>query len=253
MRQLTTNTSPTKHHRLWPVTLCSFLALVILLGLGAWQVERRAWKHELITRLAAAAAAEPVDLATAGANPSEFLRVRVSGHFLAGERHLFSMLSGAPGWRVISPFETTSGTVVLVDRGFAPQDLKDTVGRLTTDGDAITIEGLVRYHDDSRSTFTPDNRPDEDAWYWWDIPAMANSFRDAGVVSGDVLPFVIQKAEGSTAVAWPMPTAAVPELSDRHLGYAITWFGLAACLVVIYAVYVGRILRDRKGAGRSTR
>lgn len=237
--------SQTRRQRIWPITVASLIATAILLALGTWQLDRRAWKHDLIQRLEASIEAAPVPLDEVQGQPGEFLHVTAKGRFLPVERHLFATYNGAPGWRVISPFELANGMIVLVDRGFAPQDMKDTTAGLKT-GQEVTISGVVRYHGDDRTMFTPDNRPGEDVWYWWDFPALADSLALPPDRRQRIGTYALQLENGGEASGWPRPTRAVPELSDRHLGYAITWYGLAASLVVIYLIYIRRVVQSRK-------
>jgi len=236
--------------RLWPVTLASLIALAILLALGFWQLERRTWKHALIARIDAALAAEPVDaenlIGTGHPWPQDFTKVTATGRFGQAERHLFTSYEGRPGWRVISPFMLNNGQAILVDRGFAPQDNKGTLEKLPQ-GD-VSITGVIRLHEEGQGLFTPDNQPQQDLWYWWDLGGLIRSLSPA-VEGRPVLPLVIQMTPAQSganiaAQGWPQPTPARPELSDRHLGYAITWFGLAACLIGVYLVYVRSLLRD---------
>ncbi|WP_137390075.1 SURF1 family protein [Rhodoligotrophos defluvii] len=230
--------------KLWPVTVASIVCFAVLMALGFWQLQRREWKHDLIARIDAALAAEPVELTSIIGSghpwPQDFTKVRATGSFGRAERHLFTTFDGAPGWRVISPFMLANGQAVLVDRGFAPQSVKNTVQHLP-EGE-VTITGVVRLHDEGKGLFTPENRPAQDQWYWWDLPALAKSLADT-TAGYDMLPLVIQFLPGQRKQGWPMAIPARPDLSDRHLGYAITWFGLAACLLAVYAAFVRSVLR----------
>ena len=65
--------------------LAALIALAILLSLGTWQIERRAWKEDLIARLIRQTKAEPVAPPKAAdwvPAQDEFRHVRVSGRFL---------------------------------------------------------------------------------------------------------------------------------------------------------------------------
>src|SRR5215475_3387325 len=67
--------------------LIAFAAFSVLIALGVWQMERRAWKNGLIARLEAGLSAQPSDYNPAkpeGAEAREFMLVRASGEFLNG-------------------------------------------------------------------------------------------------------------------------------------------------------------------------
>ena len=68
----------------------------LFLALGAWQVQRLAWKNDLVARVAARAHAEPVAAPGADTWPAlqadpaadEYRRVRLGGEFLHGAEQL---------------------------------------------------------------------------------------------------------------------------------------------------------------------
>jgi surfeit locus 1 family protein len=233
--------------------LMTTLGLAVLIGLGTWQLERRAWKLDLIERIEARAHADPVPLAAAKrrweeSGDIEYVRLRLTGRFLHDhERHLYTVADGRAGWQVITPLETPAGEIVLVDRGFVPEDRKDAVSRR-----AGQVQGSVRLTGLARaagrpSWFTPDNRPGLNRWFWRDVPGMIASLpREQGARAA---PFVVEAESAPVPGGWPRGGATRLELPNRHLDYAITWFGLAAALIVIFALYARRRLSPPPAAG----
>ncbi len=239
---------------LLPVTLAALAALAILVGLGVWQLQRLAWKEGLIATLEQRVDAEPVTLAEAEGRAErdgreiDWLRLRVSGRFVAADTlYVYATQDGMAGWRAVTPFESEAGRTVLVDRGFVP----DTVLRAEGAGSppaegSVEVMGLARIHGEGQGPFTPDNDAAANRWYWWDIPAMA---RVLGLdASGTVTGFVIEAEPGawSGAGPWPKVVRREPALPNRHFEYALTWFGLALCLVGVYAAFVVSRLTGRE-------
>jgi surfeit locus 1 family protein len=205
------------------------VALAVLLGLGFWQLDRLQWKRELIATIEARANTAAVVLPEA---PQEFTRVTASGTFDHGrERHVLAQThEGAVGVVVVTPLLTDDGRLLLVDRGWVPDAARDMVGR----GEGReSLEGLVRLPPRPNS-FTPENRPEDDQWFRIDPAAMAGA---------EALPFYL---EASTAEAdgWPQPRQRALSLRNDHLQYALTWFALAAGLLVVYVLF-------RRQAGRA--
>lgn len=224
------------------LTVLTLIGLAILIGLGVWQLQRLHWKEHLIATVTARETAEPVSLEEAIAREKrgedvEFLRVRIQGRFEhANERRLYTVRGGAAGWSLITPLETAEGTTVLVDRGMVPVPLEDPATRSETQKpDAAEVTGLVRLSE-TPGIFTPDNDPERNRWYWRDVAGMARSISGAEAV--DIAQFLIAAEPSDGPAALPRAEAGLPELSNRHLAYAVTWFGLAATLLTVYVAYI---------------
>ena len=228
-------------------TAFSAAALALLIGLGLWQLQRLEWKQGLIAQIEARAHAEPVALgkalarARAGEDVS-YLRLHVEGRFdNAKERYLFALSDGTPGWHVITPLATPGGEVVLVDRGFVPNAFKEPSSRAQGEiADAVTLIGLARTPD-TQGLFIPDNELAENRWFWRDLGAMSKSMFPAG--APDIAPFILEAERSDIPGGWPLGGQTRLDLPNNHLQYALTWFLLALCLVVIYVIYVRGRLR----------
>ena len=228
-------------------TAFSAASLALLIGLGVWQLQRLEWKQGLIAQIEARAQAEPVTLkealtrARSGEDVS-YLRVRVEGRFDNGkERYLYAVSDGTPGWHVITPLATHDGAVVLVDRGFVPNAFKEPSARAQGEiSDDVAVTGLAR-NPDSQGRFIPDNEPAENRWFWRDLGAMSKSMFPAG--APDVAPFILEAEQSNIPGGWPLGGQTRLDLPNNHLQYALTWFLLALCLVVIYVIYVRGRLR----------
>lgn len=190
---------------IWP-TVAALPVLAALIGLGTWQVQRMHWKEGLIAERAAGLAAPPIAPAEIGPD-REFRRVRATGTF-ANERTIFltaRVRNGEPGYHAVTPLVLRSGGSVLVDRGWVKTRTAPPAA-----GEAV-VEGFVR-KGGRPSGWTPDNDPTRNVWFYVDAP-------------------------------YYIDTAPPPELPNNHLGYAVTWYGLAAALAATYGVWISRRLR----------
>jgi surfeit locus 1 family protein len=97
----------------------------------------------------------------------------------------------------------------------------------------IELTGLLRMPS-TKGTFTPDNEPQHNLWYWRDLDGLIRATFAAGD-RARVPAFV--DAEAAALGGWPKGGATLLELPNRHLEYAITWFGLAAALIAVFAAY----------------
>jgi surfeit locus 1 family protein len=219
-------------------TLMTVPAVLVLLGLGTWQVQRLHWKEGLIAQREAMVAAPPIapPQTRAEAEQNEFRRVADEGALL-NDREIYLAAasdSGESGYQVLTPLREPGGRVIFVNRGFVPLPLKDPTRRAAGElSGVVHIAGLLRVPPNEKPTFfLPDNRPDLDLWFWVDLPAMAHA---AGVP--DAAPFYIDADKTPNPGGWPRGGVTLLELPNNHLQYAITWYALAVALIVIYVVY----------------
>lgn len=235
------------------LTISAIAALAILVSLGVWQLERRDWKHALIERIEARADAPPKPLTDVLARwrrdgDIEYMRVRMTGELRADkEFHIYTIRDGVAGWRVVSPFETAAGPVVLLDRGFVPERLKDSdsrAGQPVPDGQ-ITVTGLARGPGEA-NLFTPESEPSRNRWYWRDLGGIVAQLGPE--MRARATPFFVEAEADALPGKWPRGGITQLRLMDRHLSYALTWFGLALTLIGVYTAYVvSRFRASRRG------
>jgi surfeit locus 1 family protein len=231
--------SPNKVSRRWLVpTVTTLAGVALLLGLGTWQIERLHWKEGLIAAREQRLDAPAIDLPS-GDDPAavEYRRVHVTGKFLYDrEMYLASRtLNGETGYHVMTPLRPAAGTPVLVDRGWIPLYRKDPASRPESRPEGqSTVDGYVRLPDRT-NVFTPPNDPDNNLWFSIDLAAMA---RYAGLAA--VRPFYIQAGPAADPKTLPIGIKLRVDLPNDHLQYAITWYALAAALLVTYIIYMRR-------------
>ncbi len=223
--------------RLWPVLLAAGVGLLILLSLGVWQVQRLAQKNAMIAAIDASLASPPVPLdeALAGfldGKNIDYRKVKALGHFAPREPlRLIATLGGGPAWELVHGFEQPNGAPVLVNRGRIAE------GKALpppVPGE-VEIVGLVHWHDKGRGVFDVDNKPNENRWYWWDVVAMSQQFSATHLDPNYVVLDLIPGSPGTEGLQVDPPKA---NLRNNHLGYAITWFGLAAALLAVTGVFL---------------
>lgn len=226
------------------------VAFAVLVALGLWQLERLDAKEALIARMSQRAAAEPVSLAQVEemmnrGEDAEFVRVSATGRYLhERELYVFATSGSLIGWRVVTPLATETGRHILVDRGFVPSELRHPGQRPDSRPTGpVTATGAVRFYRSGQGPFTPENDPLGNVWHWWDLPSMADA---AGIP--EAAPFVLQAEPQPSDPPWPRAIRSDPSaIPNRHMGYALTWFGLAIVLVVMTGVYFARRWREGEG------
>ncbi|MFN3350697.1 SURF1 family protein [Pseudorhodoplanes sp.] len=218
----------------------TLVGLAILISLGVWQLQRKAWKEALIATLDAQIKAPPVPLPPASEWPSltaansEFRRVRlrVEPMAQAAPAYLYTGASALrtdvkqPGYFVFAPFRLPDGTAVVINRGYIPEGSK-----IGAQSGADEITGYIRWPE-TPGLFVAKHDAKDDIWFVRDPAAMAKARG-----WGSVAPFYIDQEAPVPPGGFPKPGPLTVRLKNDHLGYAITWFGLAGTLVGVFAVW----------------
>ena len=227
---------------LWQIgkALLLLAALVILLGLGTWQVERLQWKEGLLADIAARKDAPTVPVSAieamaASGGDIEYRVVTASGHYLNDkERHFLATYDGDPGYHIYTPLQLDDGRYVFVNRGFVSTEAKEPEkrkqGELTGEQ---TVTGLARAKLTGRPDGMPDNDLGKNIFFWKDLDVMAES---VGLPKDKVLPFFIDADKTPNPQGLPIGGVTIIDLPNNHLQYAVTWYGLAVALVAIVAI-----------------
>lgn len=207
-----------------------FAALCLLLAagfaaLGIWQVERRAWKLDLIARVDARIHAPPVALPRRSAWDQDlaYTRVTATGTFRHDRETLVQAVTerGA-GWWVMTPLDTSAGTLI-VNRGFVPADRRAPASRGAGQvAGPVTVTGLIRTTEPG-GAFLRANDLAAGRWYSRDVVAIARARALA-----PVFPFFVDADATPNPGGYPVGGLTVVAFRNAHLMYALTWFGLAA-------------------------
>jgi surfeit locus 1 family protein len=235
--------------------LATLVALAILLSLGVWQVHRLAWKESLIARVDSRLNAAPVPAPGPAEWPSldlaeeEYTPVSVTGTF-AHDREIRLVYAltepkgpfGGLGYLVVTPLTTPDGWTVYVNRGFVPEAKKDAASRAEgeTAGETTVVGLLRRPH--GRSWFTPADNPAKNEWFSRDPALFAAA---EGIAPSSVAPYLIDaRFDPALPGGLPQGGETIVSFPNNHLQYAITWFGLAAALLGVFAVFAWRRARS---------
>jgi surfeit locus 1 family protein len=210
--------------------------LAVLLGLGTWQVQRLQWKLGVLTQLAHAEAAPPVPLP---ADPTPYSKVVVAGHLRSDLATLYGAevrdTTTGPelGGQWIVPLERPDGDVILVDRGWVPD--RRTRPLDLPDG-SVSVTGFVR-PGDTPGMFSARDDVAGRRFYTLDPAAIG-----AALGLQHVAPFVLVAMGPTPPLGYPDPAQHLPQPPNNHLSYAITWYGLAVALMVMFLLWARKVL-----------
>ena len=219
------------HSKLIFPLLFGTVGIIILCGLGTWQVQRLAWKTKIITDIAMKIGAEPRELPKdRNEEKDQYLSVSVTGIVQPKEIHILTSLKNiGPGFLVISPLKLLSGKVIMVDQGFVPEVQKNSLRRRGK----ISVIGNLLWPNEIDG-FTPSPNTEKNIWFGRDLKIMAEYLGTDPVllVARDVSPSGMPSTQGVGV-----------HIVNNHLSYAITWFALAG---VWFGMTILLVYRMRK-------
>ncbi len=247
----------------WFTVFCA-ATFVLLVTLGTWQVKRLQWKAALIEKVETNMAMEPIvmigkdewDISVVGgkihreieefgtkppqlSSEFEFRKVKLSGLLLHKQQiELIGKYHGKKvGTHIITPLQLETGQIVLVNRGWLPEDSEL---KTQSDSEPTMVEGLIMPPHRKPWRFLPQNQPEKNIWLWEDAEQMAGYIKNTG--SLEVSPVLIRQT-GPEDSSDAFPTILLSDkinIRNDHLEYAITWYSLALIIVVMYFIYIRR-------------
>ena len=231
----------------------TLVMVIAFTSLGVWQLQRRVAKHALIAALDERLAKAPAPLPPTSLwnmfapVREEFRRVTFTATYAdLPDAMVYSSGSAVrgdvagPGSWAFLPARLPDGETVVVNAGFVQNTMQDraqqdrAVNRLIT-GEPVILTGYIRFPE-STDRLTPKEDRAKRLWFVRDHVAMS---RALGWSEGGkpVAPFYIDLESPVPDSGIPKPGPLQVRLKDDHLQYAITWFTLAAAVVIAFGVW----------------
>ncbi len=222
--------------RLILLALASLPVLALLLTLGTWQLRRLQWKTDLLAAIAAAEAGPPQPL---GPAPAPYSKVVATGRFDHAREALLSVeVRGAIlGSRLLVPLLRADAPPLLVDRGWVPLERTATLDRPTGE---VAVIGYVRPADPREWVSATDDVPGR-RFYVFDPLVIGAALDLPGTLPFGLVALAPPgQPVGNSPGTLPAAARSLPRSTNPHLGYAITWYGLAGALVGVAVVFARR-------------
>jgi surfeit locus 1 family protein len=198
--------------------------IFIVLSLGTWQVFRLNSKSQLISDLENNLKRNSVDFNVD--IDKEYTKVLLKKKNLKSKIFLYHLNKGEIGFKVIIPYEVNSSLLVLVDKGWIRKDKINSIKNSLLNDDMI--EGYTKKIREKK-LFTPKNNIKEDFLYSVEIDNLKKS------LNKNIYPLlIIQTSKTKKDI---IPNDYRVSLSNNHLQYAITWYGLALFTIIFFLYY----------------
>lgn len=212
--------------------LVTLPVLAALLGLGTWQAQRLAWKAGILARIDAAEASPAQPLPT---DPEPFTKVEVTGRLDHAREALVGIeVRGATlGARLVTPLLRDDAPAILVDRGWVPLDARGAIDR---PAEEVRVTAWVRPVERVGMFSATDDIAGR-RFYTFDPTVIGPA-----LALPRLAPFALVALGQGPGL--PQADRRLPRPSNNHLGYAITWYGLAVGLAGVFLVWARRRLKD---------
>ena len=217
---------------LW-LTIVTLPTLMVLIGLGSWQLQRLQWKNDLISSFEARSGADAIAVPSNNAELAdlEFSSLALDGVFQHDKETLLTGRSyeGNAGFHVVTPMLLDDGRIILINRGWVSEDYRDPAKRAFSQIDGKTsVAGILR-RPGVKGYFVPENEPENGFWFTIK-PDEINNFLKINAEAE----FYIDELNIDEKLKIPMPANGKITIPNNHLQYAITWYGIALGLLVVY-------------------
>lgn len=218
------------------VNLRFFIVLsitLVLISLGNWQLERLEEKESFITKIKHNTASPPRQI---GENDTLELydKIELRGHFLNDVVFLYGRRSAYPekdGYYLLSTFKDTFGNIYLVSRAWLSQSIKNEISSIPSQSEEIITTFVMQ--GEVKKFFMPDNDSKNNIWFTIDLEEAKNKL---GITNQNFYLMQLNANDLPTGF-YPLTSNYLAVVRNDHLEYAITWYCLAALLLLMYFLY----------------
>ena len=219
----------------WPLTIATLIAFGILLTLGTWQARKIGPKTDLLAKIEAGLAAEPLPLPVHLDDPTvlDYRRVSFTGT-LADKTPIkvfATSKDGKAGYHIYLPVEKRHGRSVLVNFGWVPAEMAEIPA--LPKGEMLEVTGVLR-QSALPGSMTPANDAARGQWFTADVFEMAAAF---GLGTKEFYHFRVIADAGLLAGPYPVGGQVRVDIPNDHFQYMLTWYGLALTLVGVYIAF----------------
>lgn len=217
---------------LWAIAL---LATALFARLGFWQLERADEKRDMLSKASGALssrAPKPLSAIADEARSMEYDWVEVEGRFAEAPAVLLDnqQRNGKVGVRAYRVFVLNDGLPVLVDLGWTALPGDRTLPRVARDADRDRLAGLMMPPPGQGLNMGAPVRQSDDTLLATtiDLPALRVALKLPALAPRVLRP------DNDPTLGYARDFDILPNTlpPERHIGYAVQWFGLAITVLI---------------------
>jgi len=226
-------------------TVIAFSAIVIMLSLGFWQLERKVEKDERLESIKIAKQSENITMQQAFSDIEAFQDYVVTANGQPIEKYFYidnKIVEGRAGFHVLVPYKTDSSVVMLNLGWLAATGLRSELPKFKLPA-FDKVQGILYIPLNNRLVSETNTQ-------YGEFPALLQQVDLAEIskhLNIDVLPAVLRllPEQSDFSREWK-PVVMSP---DKHLGYAVQWFGLAVAGLTVYLLSVVKWMQGPSPTG----
>ena len=212
------------------------IAFIILISFGNWQLKRLSQKTHFIQAIETNIQNPPLSIEAINIEIPHYSKIELEGQFIEDKNiFLYGRRSASPekdGYYLLSPFKTLNNDILLVSRGWIPQTTKENFAKYSPSTETVKITGIALPHE-TKNFFVPENDKERNIWFNIDL-MMAQE-----IIGTNITDFYLMQI-GSTDLpegGKVLSTTHLNKVRNDHMEYAITWYSLGACLLILFFIY----------------
>lgn len=218
-------------------TLVTIAFLYLLISLGQWQISRADYKDEREQLIEQRHDESPVALADAPTEQTAQLYMPVKTQGVFDDQHQIYLdnrvVNHKAGYDIYTPLKLQDGTAILVKRGWIQQGrTRDDLPDISIDQASVNVRGILSRVPSSGLILSENVNRFEN---WPTVVQYIDLHQLEQVLGYKLFPSILILDKQSDHAYHQQPIK-FNMTSDKHLGYAFQWFGLAVALITIYFV-----------------
>lgn len=221
--------------RLWIFFGLTVVAIICCIRLGFWQLYRADQKKQMMQQHQQLAKQKPKFISK-NSQPVQYQPAKLTGRFISPLLYLDNQhYQHQFGYDIISPFRTNDGLIVLVNRGWVAGDVtRQSLPKIETPSQSMTIRGYAYYPNANNWRLGPQveiRQGDRYLLQQIDINALNR------LLPQPLANYTLRlqpNISGGFVCSWKI----VAMSPNRHVGYAVQWFVMAFCLVIMISYFL---------------
>ena len=203
-------------------TIFVYLTILLLFALGSWQLQRLAWKKDLISKISNSFQSPPIQIPI---NIKAFEKIKFSGTIIGNPISVYNLgEKGVYGFDIYYPLLVENKSL-MIKAGWSPIVIKESKNFI---GKKFEFEGVVLNYK-KRNIFTPDNS-EKNFYYFINSKILTEKYNKR------FDNFYLHETSNIFKSLNLIKSHNI-NIRNNHLQYALTWYCLCFIIIIAFINY----------------